>query len=232
MQSCDDGEKIMGEDIRLRAEDGHEFIAYHAEPTPPRRGGVVVMQEVFGVNAHIRDVCEQFAERGYATIAPALFDRIKPGVELDYDDAGVTAGRALVGELGWDAPILDIWAAAKSLRADGRVGVVGYCWGGSVAWLAGCRVDVGCVSAYYGRHIVEFLNERPRSPAMLHFGAEDPLIPLENVERVHAAYPHVPLHVYEGAGHGFNCDRRADHRPEAAALALERTLAMFADHLR
>jgi carboxymethylenebutenolidase len=218
----------MGENIRLRAEDGHEFEAWRADPTMARNGAVVVVQEVFGVNAHIRDVCDRFAELGYSAIAPSLFDRIEPGVELDYDEPGVAKGRELVGELGWDAPLHDIWASAKALRADGKVGVVGYCWGGSVAWLAGCRLDVGCVSAYYGRHIVEFLGEKPRCPAILHFGAEDALIPPENVKKVQAAYPDVPLYLYEGAGHGFNCDRRADFRADAAAIALERTLALLA----
>ena len=131
----------------------------------------------------------------YSAIAPALFDRIQPGIELGYD-AGVTKGRELVGELGWDAPMFDIWASAKALRADGKVGVVGY-WGGSVAWLAGCRLDIGCVSAYYGRHIVEFLGEKSL-PGDLHFGAEDALIPPENVEKIRAAYPDVPIYVYEG----------------------------------
>jgi carboxymethylenebutenolidase len=224
-------EGIMGESVRLRAEDGHEFQAWRADPAPPRKGAVVVIQEVFGVNPHIRDVCDRYAERGYAATAPALFDRIQPGVELDYDEPGVTKGRELVGELGWDAPMLDIWASAKALRADGKVGVVGYCWGGSVAWFAGCRLDVGCVSAYYGRHIVEFLDEKPRCPAILHFGAEDVLIPQENVRKVRMAYPDVPLYLYEGAGHGFNCDRRADFRPDASRIALERTLAWFAAHL-
>ncbi len=222
----------MGGSIRLRAEDGHEFEAWRADPHSERRGGVVVVQEVFGVNAHIRDLCERFAGAGYAAIAPALFDRIQPGVELDYDEAGVAQGRELVGALGWDSPMRDIWASAKALRADGKVGVVGYCWGGSVAWLAGCRLDVGCVSAYYGRHIVEFLGEKPRCPAILHFGAEDSLIPPENVEKVRSAYPNVPLYVYEGAGHGFNCERRADFRPEAATTALQRTLDLFAAHLQ
>ena len=221
----------MGESVRLRAEDGHEFQAWRADPAPPRKGTVVVIQEVFGVNPHIRDVCDRYAERGYAATAPALFDRIQPGVELDYDEPGVTKGRELVGELGWDAPMRDIWAAAKALRGDGRVGVVGYCWGGTVAWLAGCRLDVGCVSAYYGRHIVEFLGEKPRCPAILHFGAEDALIPRENVEKVRLAHPDVPLYLYERAGHGFNCDRRADFRPDASKLALERTLELFAKHL-
>lgn len=222
----------MGELIRLRAEDGHEFVAFRADPQVPRRGGVVVVQEVFGVNAHIRDVCLRYADFGYAAIAPSLFDRLRPGVELDYDEPGITEGRALVGALGWEAPLLDIWAAAKALRADGKVGVVGYCWGGSVTWLAACRLDVGCASAYYGRHIVEFLDEKPRCPTILHFGAEDALIPPENVEKVRAAHPQLPIHVYAGAGHGFNCDRRADFRDDAAALAQERTLALFAECLR
>jgi carboxymethylenebutenolidase len=221
----------MGENIRLRAEDGHALSGYRADPTTPRKGDVVVVQEIFGVNAHIRDVCDRFAALGYVAIAPALFDRIRQGVDLDYDEAGVTQGRALVTELGWDVPIRDIRAAAQALRADGKVGVVGYCWGGSVAWLAGCRLDVGCVAAYYGRHIVEFLTERPRCPAILHFGAEDALIPPETVKQVRAAYPDVPLYVYEDAGHGFNCDRRANFRADAAKLALHRTLALFAETL-
>lgn len=222
----------MGDSIRLRAGDGMAFGAWRADPAGPCRGAVVVVQEVFGVNAHIRDICERFAASGYATIAPALFDRLRPGVELDYDEAGVAEGRALVGALGWEAPMHDIRAAAHALRPDAAVGVVGYCWGGTVAWLAGCRLDVACVSAYYGRQIVDFTAEKPRCPSILHFGAEDPLIPRENVEKVRAAYPDVPLYLYEGAGHGFNCDRRADFRPAAAEAALNRTLALFAEHLK
>lgn len=221
----------MGVWTTLRAEDGHPFAAWRADPAGERRGAVVVVQEVFGVNAHIRDVCDGFAAAGFAAIAPALFDRLKPNVALDYDEAGVTEGRALVGELGWEKPLLDIRAAADALRADRRVGVVGYCWGGSVAFLAACRLDLGCFAAYYGRHIVEFPEERPGCPGLFHFGAEDALIPLANVERVRHAYPQHPVFVYAGAGHGFNCDRRGDFRPEAAAQARERTLALFAQHL-
>ncbi|MFO1145292.1 MAG: dienelactone hydrolase family protein [Rhodospirillales bacterium] len=222
----------MGDCIRLRAEDGIEFTAYRTDPGGGRRGAVVVIQEVFGVNVHIRDVCDRFADQGYAAIAPALFDRVKPGVELGYDEAGVTEGRALVGALGWDAPMRDVWAAAKALRADGQVGVVGYCWGGTIAWLAGCRLDVACIAAYYGRQIVDFLDEKPRCPSILHFGAEDPLIPADNIGKVAAAYPEIPLFRYAGAGHGFNCDRRADFRADIAATALDRTLALFAQHLK
>lgn len=220
----------MGENIRLRAEDGHEFTAFRADPVPPREGAVVVIQEVFGVNAHIRDLCERFAELGYSAIAPALFDRLRPGVELGYDEAGVTEGRALVTDLGWEAPIRDIWATAKALRSDGKVALVGYCWGGTVAWHAGAHLDVACVSAYYGRQIVDFLGEKPQAPTILHFGANDPLIPAETVAKIRAAYSDLPIYEYEGAGHGFNCDRRADYRDRAAELALDRTLALFSEH--
>lgn len=222
----------MGESVQLQAADGHRLTAYRAVPEEPEKGGVVVVQEIFGVNAHIRDVCERFAALGYRAMAPALFDRLRPGVELDYDEAGITEGRELVTKLGWDKPMLDIRAAATSIRPDGKVAVVGYCWGGSVTWLAGCRLDVACAVPYYGRHIVELLNEMPRCPMILHFGAEDALIPLENVETIRAAFPDLPIHLYAGAGHGFNCDRRTDFRPEAARLALARTLELFGRVMR
>lgn len=214
--------------IQLTASDGHRLAACHAMPEGPRKGGLVVIQEVFGVNAHIRSVCDAFAAKGYEAIAPALFDRIRGGVELAYDDSGIAEGRALVGELGWEHPVVDVWAAATRLDPQGRVGVVGYCWGGTIAWLAASRLDVACAAAYYGRQIVEFPNDHPRCPTIAHFGADDALIPQETVETVRARNPEVPIHVYAGAGHGFNCDARADFRADAAALALERTLALFA----
>jgi carboxymethylenebutenolidase len=222
----------MGEVIALTASDGHQLQAYRSAGQGLRQGGVVVVQEVFGVNAHIRDVCDRFAALGFDAIAPALFDRIRRGVELDYDEAGITEGRALVAELGWENPIRDVWAAALAVHPQGKAGVVGYCWGGTVAWLCGCRLDVGCVAAYYGRHIVEFLEEKPRCPAIMHFGADDSLIPLENVAKIRAVHSSVPIYVYNGAGHGFNCDRRADFRPDVAAEALGHTLALFKQHLR
>ena len=221
----------MGERVRLTSEDGNVFSGYRADPAGTSRGSLVVIQEVFGVNEHIRDVCDRFADNGYTALAPALFDRVRPGVELAYDEQGITEGRALVTEVGWDNPIKDVRAAATALRADLRVGVVGYCWGGTITWLAACRLDVACAVAYYGRQIVDFLDERPRCPVMMHFGAEDPLIPGTAVTKIKAAFPDIPVYVYEGAGHGFNCDRRGDFRPEAAALTLERTLAFFADTL-
>jgi carboxymethylenebutenolidase len=221
----------MGEWVELVAADGHALSAYRAAAEGERRGGIVVIQEVFGVNGHIRAVCDGFAARGYEAIAPALFDRVRTCVELAYDDQGIAAGRELVGQLGWERPLVDVWAAALRLHPQGRAGVVGYCWGGTVAWLAACRLDVACAAAYYGRQIVDFPDEHPRCPTIAHFGAEDALIPLESVERVRAANPSVPMHLYPGAGHGFNCDARGDFRPDAAAVALQRTLALFAETL-
>ncbi len=226
----------MGETIRLTASDGHQFDAYRARTRVgapgTRKGGVVVVQEIFGVNAHIRDVCDRFAADGYEAIAPALFDRVRSGVELGYDEPGIEQGRELATAVGWDGPMLDIWAAATAIQPDGRVGVVGYCWGGTWVWLAGCRLDVGCVAAYYGRLIVDFLDEKPRCPVIIHFGAEDATIPLADVDKIRAAHPDVPIHVYAGAGHGFNCDHRDAYRPATAAQALERTLALFAENLK
>lgn len=217
--------------IELIANDGHGLAAYHALPVRARKGGLVIIQEVFGVNAHIRSVCDDFASRGYEVLAPALFDRVRPGVELDYDDDGIAEGRALVGELGWDHPVRDVWAAATRLDTKGHVGVVGYCWGGTVAWLAASRLDVACAAAYYGRQIVDFPGDHPSCPTIAHFGADDALILLDSVETVRARNPEVPIYLYPGAGHGFNCNVRADFRADAAALALERTLALFASAL-
>lgn len=221
----------MGKTIRLTAADGHTLDAYKAEPQQ-EKGAIVVVQEVFGVNGHIRDVCDRFAAHGYVAMAPALFDRVRPGVELGYDEAGIAEGRELSTAIGWDDPVTDIRAAAEALRPDRKVGVVGYCWGGSWAWLAACRLNVAAAACYYGRHIVDLMDETPRCPVILHFGADDPTVPAEAVAKIRAGFPEIPIHVYDGAGHGFNCDRRKDFRPEAARMALGLTLALFAQHLR
>ncbi len=220
----------MGQTITLTAADGHELEAWRADPEDAPRGGIVVIQEIFGVNGHIRDVCDGFAAEGYAAIAPALFDRVERDVRLEYDDAGIARGREVRAELGWEGPMADV-AAAGALEPSGKVGVVGYCWGGSLAWLAACRLDVTCAVGYYGGQIIGFNDENPRCPVILHFGDTDASIPMDDVDAIRAAHADVPVHVYGDAGHGFNCDRRASYHAESAKTARQRTLAFFAEHV-
>lgn len=221
----------MGQMIELTAADGHTLSAYRADPENEPRAGIVVIQEVFGVNPHIRSVCDGFAAEGYGVVAPAIFDRLERGVELQYDEAGITHGRALRTKLGWKSPVLDVSAAVTALKDAGlKVGTVGYCWGASVTWLSATRLDVNCAVCYYGAQIVDFCEEQPRCPVIFHFGEKDDLIPPENVDRIRKAQPEIPLYLYP-TGHGFNCDARADFHPESSELARQRTLEFFVKHL-
>ncbi len=219
----------MGQAITVTAEDAHELSAYRADPADAPRGGLVVIQEIFGVNAHIRNVCDRFAEAGYTAIAPAMFDRVERGIELDYDADGVAKGREIMGGLDWDGAIRDVAAAAAAVADAGKTGAIGYCWGGSVAWLAATRLGLPSVG-YYGGRIVELTDETPQAPVMLHFGAEDPVIPPEDIEKIRAARPDVPVFMYQ-AGHGFNCDARASYNEESAKFALVRTLEFLTENL-
>ena len=212
--------------VTLKAADGHEFDAYRAEPSGPVRGGVVVLQEIFGVNAHIRAIADKFAQEGFVALAPALFDRIEHNVELGYTQEATMKGRALRAALGTEAPMRDIAATLETLRPLGKVGVVGFCWGGSLAWLAACRLKADCAVCYYGAQIKDFLDETPRCPVLMHFGERDALIPPETVAAVRAAQPDVPVFAYP-AGHGFNCDMRSDFDAACSAAAYARTLAML-----
>jgi carboxymethylenebutenolidase len=222
-ETSNPGDIDVSETIKLTAEDGFTLSAYRADPAGTPKGGVVVIQEIFGVNGHIRAEVDKFAGHGYAAIAPAVFERVRAGVELAYDEAGLEEGRGIVGELGVDTPLLDIKAAAAALEGVGRIGVVGYCWGGTIAWLTATRLALPSVS-YYGGRTVGFLDETPQAPLLMHFGETDHAIPLSDVETIKARYPDIPIHIYAGAGHGFNCDQRASYNPEAAATALTRTL--------
>lgn len=219
----------MGQAITLTAEDGQKIGAYRADPAGTPRGGIVVIQEIFGVNGHVRSVCDGYAEKGYAAIAPALFDRAKPDVELAYNPDDAAIGFELRAAVGWDDPLKDIAAAAQELKGAGKVGAVGYCWGGSLAWLSNTRLGLPAVG-YYGGQISQFMDEKPKSPMMLHFGETDAHIPMADVEKIHAAHPDVPLFTYP-AGHGFNCDLRPDFHAESAATALERSLGFFAEQI-
>jgi carboxymethylenebutenolidase len=191
---------------------------------------VVVLQEIFGVNGHIRAVTDAFAAAGYTAIAPALFDRVRRGIELDYTPAEQQQGAGYRKQIAPETALKDIAAAAAVVRHSGRTGVVGYCWGGSLAYLAACELPLAAAVVYYGR-VGDFLEKKPRCPIMYHYGATDHAIPLAEVERVRAAQPAAPLYVYEGAGHGFNCDQRDSYDAQAAALARTRTLDFLARHI-
>ncbi|WP_135466869.1 dienelactone hydrolase family protein [Crenalkalicoccus roseus] len=215
----------------LIAADGHGLAAYTAGPRDARRG-LVVAQEIFGVNRHMRRVCDAFAQQGYAVVCPALFDRVERGVELGYGPEDIARGRELRGRIDPGKTVLDILAAAAALPRGARRGIVGYCWGGTVAWHGATRSSAfDAAVGWYGGGIAAAKNEVPRCPVQLHFGELDGSIPLSDVAALRTARPEVEIHVYQGAGHGFGCEERADYRPDCAALAQERTLAFLAAHL-
>ena len=222
----------MGETLTLTAADGHELAAYKAEPESAPRGAVVVIQEIFGVNGHIRDVTDRFAEAGYTAIAPALFDRWQRDVELDYIPESIPVGREFKarGNADLDSVMADVQAAHEAVTGVGRVGITGYCWGGFVVWAAACRLHFDAAACYYGGGIVELIGETPNCPTILHFGRNDASIPVADAEKIKAAHPDCPVYLYD-AGHGFNCDRRADFNAEASQVALTRTMDLFRQHV-
>jgi len=214
----------MGRKIQLTAADDHALSAYLAEPAGKPRGGIVVIQEIFGVTRHIRDVTEQYAAAGYLAVAPALFDRVEPDVDVPYTDS--QKGFGYVKALHNDKVMLDIQAAADLVRPAGKVGVVGYCWGGQIAFLAAARVNIDAAVAYYGGGISQQLAHIPRVPVMFHFGEKDTHIPLSAVDEIKAAYPRGIYHLYP-AEHGFNCTDRASFDAQCAKLALDRSVEFF-----
>ena len=223
----------MGHWIRLKANDGFELGAWRAEPKGAPRGGVVVVQEIFGVNAHIRSVAEGYAAEGYLAIAPAIFDRGERDVDLAYGPDGFARGRAIVEKIPREAMLLDIGAAIEAAKGAGKAGVVGYCLGGTLAWLASAQLEgLSAVVGYYGGGIVGLKDLTPRVPTMLHFGEKDEHIPQAGVREVAAAHPDVPIYVYPSGGHGFNRDGSPSYDAPSAALARSRTLEFFAKHLR
>lgn len=219
----------MGELTTLMARDGHEFQAYLSAPPGKPQGGIVVIQEIFGLNDHIRRVTDAFAKEGYTAIAPAMFDRIRRGIELGYSPPDIELGRGYMQQLRLEDTLKDLAAAAAVVRHSGRVGTVGYCWGGAMSYVAACELPIACAVVYYGR-ASNFADRKPRCPVMYHFGSRDQSIPASDVEKVKAADAAGTFFEYE-AGHGFNCDQRASYDPEAAALALQRTLEFFGRHL-
>jgi carboxymethylenebutenolidase len=221
----------MSERITLHASDGQALGAYVARPEAEPIAALVVVQEIFGVNAHIRSVADGYAKDGFLAVAPALFDRIEPNVELGYDGADAQTARSFIPLLNVDNALADVAAAVNYCKATGkRIGVIGYCFGGTMAWLAACRLPIAAAVGYYGGRIANYASETPAAPVMLHFGSQDAHIPAQEVEKVHSAHPEVEIYSYD-AGHGFNCDARTSYNAGAAYEARTRSLAFLKKHL-
>ena len=221
----------MGQIIELTAADGHRLSAYRAEPAGKPRGAIVVIQEIFGVNDHIRKVADGYAADGYVAIAPALFDRIRPGIEIGYSMAEIQEGFGYKTASKTEDAMKDIEAAVKAVASAGKVGVVGYCWGGFLAWMSAARVPGLSASApYYGGGVPDAAGEQPKCPVMLHFGEKDSYIPMEGVAKLKAAHPAQTVHVYD-ADHGFNCDQRGSWDGPSATLARQRTIEFFRKYI-
>ena len=214
--------------LQLRAKDGHNLSAYMVAPEGKPRGGVVVIQEIFGLNSHIKRVTEQYAGLGYLAVAPALFDRIKRNVELPYSD--LQPGLDLMSKTTNEGVLADVNAAVDAVAHAGRTGMVGYCWGGRVTYLAACRINIAAAVAYYGGGIAQLLDETPKCPIMFHHGERDAFIPASDVAKVRAAVPKGVFHLYP-ANHGFNCTDRADYDVASARLAFERSSEFFRNHI-
>jgi carboxymethylenebutenolidase len=218
--------------IELKAADGHKLAAYRAEPAGKPRGGVVVIQEIFGVNSHIKAVADGYAADGYLAIAPAMFDRLQRGYDTGYSQPEIQAGIEVMQKLDWKNTQLDVDAAVKEAAKAGKVGIVGYCWGGTVSWVAASRASgLACSAPYYGGGMPGFINEKPKVPTMCHFGELDQSPTLEQSKAIAKAHPEITANFYPGAGHGFNCDQRGSYHAASAKLARQRTLEFFRKHL-
>jgi carboxymethylenebutenolidase len=228
---------MTGQAIALHAGDGHRLGAYEARPERAPRGGLVLLQEIFGVTAHIRRVCDDFAAHGYHVVAPALFDRMGAGIALGYSKEEAARGRDLRGRIAWDEVFSDVLAAKDRLRGSGKVATLGYCWGGTISWRCATQVeDVAGSICYYPTQIGPHTDERPRCPVLMHFGEQDPIATLANAGALRAAHNSqvdgslVEIQVYP-ASHGFNCGDIPSFHPPSADLALRRSLDFLATHL-
>jgi len=222
----------MAKNLTLSADDGHEFGAYRADPSGKAKAGIVVIPEIFGVNKHIRELCEGFAADGYLAVAPNLYDRSsKRGVDLGYTPEDIAEGRQYREEFSWEDSMRDIDAVVQLMKSQGlKTGAVGYCWGGTISYLAGCRLDVQGAVVYYGGQIIPYVNERANCPMLMHFGDQDKSIPLTDVDQIRVAHPEATVYVYH-ADHGFNCDHRAQYNEAAAKQARQRTMAFYGQYL-
>ena len=223
----------MGQDIRLTASDNFQLGGYRADPAGAPKAAVVVIQEIFGVNHHIRAICDRFAGNGYVAIAPAIFDRIEPNFQSGYSPEEIAVARKFVANPDWTAMLRDSQAAIDAVKDVGPVGIIGFCLGGSVAYAAATKLSgLSAAIGYYGGAIVRFADDTPKVPTQLHFGEKDAGIPLSDVDTIRAKRPDVEIHVYPGAQHGFNCDERASYDPANAGIAKQRSLDFLARHLK
>ncbi|ABS63866.1 dienelactone hydrolase [Parvibaculum lavamentivorans DS-1] len=222
-----------GKTITLKSGDGADILCYHvkAEGTRPngKKAGLVLIMEIFGVTDHIKDLCDEYAARGYDVLAPQLYDRHVKDFQATYEQADIQKSLELRAKNPYENTVLDAQMCIDKLRADGceKVFITGYCYGGTVSWVAACRASgLDAASCYYGGAIKDFIGETPKCPTICHFGEKDHGIPMEDVRRIDAAHPEVKVYVYD-ADHGFNSDRRNNYDKASAELALERTLALF-----
>jgi carboxymethylenebutenolidase len=223
----------VGHDIKLTASDNFQLGGYRADPASAPKAAVVVIQEIFGVNHHIRAICDRFAGNGYVAIAPAIFDRIEPNFQSGYSPEEVAVARKFVANPDWTAMLRDSQAAIDAVKDVGPVGIIGFCLGGSVAYAAATKLSgLSAAIGYYGGAIVRFADDMPKVPTQLHFGEKDAGIPLSDVDTIRAKRPDVEIHVYPGAQHGFNCDERASYDPANAGVAKQRSLDFLAKHLK
>ena len=223
----------MGQNIKLTASDQFQLGAYRADPNGAPKGAVVVIQEIFGVNHHIRSVCDRLAAEGYVAIAPSIFDRIQPNFQSGYSPDEIAEARKFVANPDWPAMLRDTQAAIDAAAPSGPVGIIGFCLGGSIAYAAATKLSgLSAAVGYYGGAIARFADDKPKVPVQLHFGEKDAGIPLSDVETIKAKRPEVEVFVYPGAQHGFHCDERASFDKQSADIAWPRSLAFFAKHLK
>jgi carboxymethylenebutenolidase len=218
----------MGRKIKLKAADGFELGAYRADPSGRPRGRVVVVQEIFGVNNHIRSVCDRLASAGYVALAPQVFDRIERDFESGYTPDEVAHARTFIGKLDWAKVMMDTEAAIDALKKEGAVAVMGFCLGGSVSWIAATKLGgLAAAVCYYGGQIMQHIDNKPRCPVQMHFGGQDTHIPMSDVEVMKQKQPQAEIYVYQHAGHGFHCDERGSYDQPSSRIAWERTLGFL-----
>jgi carboxymethylenebutenolidase len=217
-----------GKMIKMKMSDGVQIGVYHVEPAGKRRGGLVLIQEIFGLTEHIKECCDKFAAEGYEVLGPAVYDREAPGFEASYSPEDIQKAIKIArGEHPFDLSVKDSQSCIDALKTKGPVFITGYCYGGTVTWAAACQcTGLAAASGYYGGNIAQMIDQQPKCPTILHFGEHDHGIPMEAVNKIKAAHPEVKVYVYD-AGHGFNSDRRADYNEAAHKLGMQRTLELF-----